>query len=346
MVVAVVAVATGVTLIADRGGSASFPMSDSTPVFPDGPPDWEDQRVIGRNKEAPHATLMPYPDRHSAINGERLESPFCLLLNGPWRFQWSRDPDSRPLGFEQPDYDVSKWDEIPVPSNWQMLGYGVPIYSNVDYTFQKNPPRVMDEPPAEFTNYDARNPVGSYRRVFVVPPAWNGRRTFVHFDGVDSAFKLWVNGREVGYSQGSRTPAEFDLTPYLVDGENTLAVLVYRYSDGSYLECQDFWRLSGIFRDVYLWSAPDVYIRDFEARPELDETEGCADLEVWASVVAQTAAVASAYRVELELLDHERNTVARSTGECRTIVQGGDVLVNQHVQVDAPRLWSADCPNL
>jgi len=321
-------------------------MSNPTSVSSCGQHEWEDQRTIGRHKEAPHCTLMPFPDRRSAIRGDRYGSPFCLVLSGPWRFQWSRDPDSRPIGFEQPDYDVSAWDEIPVPSNWQLQGYGVPIYSNQGYTFQKNPPRVTDDPPEGFTNCHARNPVGSYRRTFQLPEQWRGRHTFVHFDGVDSAFYLWVNGREVGYSQGSRTPAEFDLTPYLVDGENTVAVEVYRYCDGSYLECQDFWRLSGIFRNVYLWSAPGVHIRDFEVRTKLDGALGAADMEVWACVADQTASIASAYRVELELIDARGDTVGGSVGKCRGIVQGGETLVDQHVHVESPHLWSAECPYL
>ncbi|MEY3897810.1 MAG: hypothetical protein RLZZ214_3331, partial [Verrucomicrobiota bacterium] len=195
----------------------------------------------------------------------RLESPWCQLLNGNWKFHHTGNPSGKPPGFEAPAFDDSAWKEIPVPSNWQMHGYGAPLYTNIIYPFAKNPPTVMGEPPQHFTNFPIgnRNQVGSYRHKFTVPESWNGRRTRIVFGAVDSAFYLWINGKKVGYSQDSRTPAEFDLTPYLQDGENLLAVEVYQYSDGSYLEDQDMFRMSGIFRDVYLWSAAALDLNDF-----------------------------------------------------------------------------------
>ena len=152
--------------------------------------------------------------------------------------------------YYRPEFDITPWDRIEVPSNWELKGYGTPIYTNVTYPHLRQPPKVMGDVPSHYTAASEPNPVGSYRRNFTVPDAWQGREIFIHFDGVGSAFYLWINGEQVGYSQGSRTPAEFNITSYLQPGENCLAVEVYRWSDGSYLEDQDLWRLSGIFRDV------------------------------------------------------------------------------------------------
>ena len=236
-------------------------------------PDWENQAVFRINKEAPRATSMPFPTKEEASAKSRLESPWCQMLNGNWKFHHVGNPSAKPAGFENPAFDDSSWKQIPVPSNWQMQGYGAPLYTNIIYPFAKNPPTVMGEPPQHFTNFpiENRNQVGSYRHKFTVPENWKGRQTFVVFGGVDSAFYLWINGKKVGYSEDSRTPAEFNITPYLQDGENLLAAEVYQYSDGSYLEDQDMFRMSGIFRDVYLWSADTLDLRDFEI------TAGLAD---------------------------------------------------------------------
>ena len=219
------------------------------------PPELENPELDGIHKEPPHVTLMPYATLDQALAARRLESPYCRLLNGQWKFHWVKHPAERPTDFYKPGFDVSGWKEIPVPSNWQLLGYGTPYYRNFGYTFKADFPHVLSEPPKNYTAYVERNPVGSYRRTFEIPADWNGRRVFLTFDGVDSAFFLWINGRQVGYSVNSRCPAEFDVTTYLQPGQNDLAVEVYRYSAGSYLEDQDMWRLSGIFRNVYLWSA-------------------------------------------------------------------------------------------
>ncbi len=228
-------------------------------------PDWENQAVFRINKEAPHATSMPFPTKEEAATKARLESPWCQMLNGNWKFHHVGNPAAKPNGFENPAFDDSTWKEIPVPSNWQMQGYGAPLYTNIIYPFAKNPPTVMGEPPQHFTNFpiENRNQVGSYRHKFTLPENWKGRQTLLTFGGVDSAFYLWINGKKVGYSQDSRTPAEFNITPYLQDGENLLAAEVYQYSDGSYLEDQDMFRMSGIFRDVYLWSADSLDLKDY-----------------------------------------------------------------------------------
>ena len=197
---------------------------------------WENENVFRINKEAAHGTIIPCESLNKAAKGEEKKSAYYQPLNGKWKFNWSPEPASRPVDFHQAYYDVSEWDDIRVPSNWQIEGYGVPLYVNVTYPFLKNPPYVMGEPKENYTSYKDRNPVGSYRRTFTIPNKWNGKEVFIVFDGVDSAFYLWVNGEQVGYSQDSRTPAEFNITSYLKKDENTIAVEVYRYSDGSYIE--------------------------------------------------------------------------------------------------------------
>lgn len=181
-------------------------------------PDWENPRVVERNKEPAHATLVPYPDEETALSGERSDSPWFLSLDGNWQFSLASNPQLAPKDFHKLDFDGEGWDTIPVPSNWQMLGYDKPVYTNVRYPFQADPPRVPHDD----------NPVGSYRRNFEIPSAWNGREIFLVFGGVDSALYVWVNGEIVGYSQGSRLPAEFNVTSFVHPGGNMLAVQVYR----------------------------------------------------------------------------------------------------------------------
>ncbi len=318
-------------LLSTLVSSASGGLASKEPA-----PDWEDPSVVGRNKEAPHATLMPFPDATTALSGEWSASPWYRSLNGRWRFHWSPNPAGRPTEFHRPEFDVSGWDEIPVPSNWQLHGYGYPIYTNIRYAWgEPDPPRV----PRDF------NPVGSYRREFTLPEEWDGRQVLIHFAGVDSAFYLWINGHEIGYSQGSRTPAEFDITPYLRDGTNTVAVEVYRYSDGSYLECQDFWRMSGIFRDVFLYSVADLDIRDFEVKADLDDAyrDGRLELTVWLrSFGDQEEGVTVAAR----LLDVDgAPVVQRLTAEAR-LAAGDERVVTLEAEVESPLRWSAEEPNL
>ncbi|MCF7567614.1 hypothetical protein L3X37_04445 [Sabulilitoribacter arenilitoris] len=197
-------------------------------------------------------------------------------LNGGWNFKWSPDPDSRPIDFYKVDFNRKNWKTVPVPSTMERQGYGTPLYVNTLYPFKVNPPRVMDVPDSSFTNFKSRNPVGSYIRTFNVPDDWRDKQVIIHFAGISSAAFVWVNGNKVGYTQGSRLPAEFDITQYLIEGENLLAVEVYKYCDGSYLEDQDFWRLSGIFRDVFIRAVPKVTLWDVYAQPivNLQNKEG------------------------------------------------------------------------
>ncbi len=231
------------------------------PLYSKGQKDWENPSVIGISKEEPHCTLIPYKNLNKAIVGVRKKSVFYLSLNGQWKFNWVKKPVLRPVNFFKLNFDDKSWKTIIVPANWETQGFGRPIYLNVRYPFKKDPPRIQHD----------YNPVGSYRRYFRIPEKWSQREIFIHFDGVQSAFYLWINGKKVGYSQGSRTPAEFNITRYLKSGKNLIAVEVYRWSDGSYLEDQDMWRLSGIFRNVYLMATPKVHIRDFEiiTKPDL-----------------------------------------------------------------------------
>ncbi len=301
--------------------------------------DWENPQIIGIDKEAPHATLMPYADLQTALTGERNDSPWQLSLNGSWKFHWCEKPAERPQDFYKSDYDVSGWDEIPVPSNWQMHGYGIPIYSNVRYPFKKDPPNIQHD----------YNPVGSYRHSFTVPKTWEGRRIFIHFDGVESAFYLWINGRKVGYSQGSRVPAEFDITDFVTPGENLLAAEVYRWSDGSYLEDQDFWRLSGIFRNVYLVSRPGIFIRDFWVKTDLDEQYRDATLKITGRVKNLSQTGVYKPTIEARLFDTAGaplggDPLAESSGFF--VQPDGETIIHLNARVTDPLKWSAEKPNL
>jgi len=308
-------------------------------------PDWENEQVVGRNKEPGRATALPYPDRGRAIQATREATPYFQSLDGSWRFHWVPHPDQRPVDFYKPDFDVSGWKTIPVPSNWQCQGYGTPLYTNITYPFKADPPRVMGEPPADYTNFKDRNPVGSYRRTFQVPSDWKGRQVFLQFDGVDSAFYVWINGRQVGCSQDSRTPAVFNVTRYLQQGENVLAVEVYRYSDGSYLEDQDFWRLSGIYRHVYLWSTADLHLRDFFVHAELDDQYRDAQLRVEVEV-KNFAERPQAFTVEAELLDASGKTVFQGLAANGDAAAGVAAAVTLNQPVANPAKWSAEQPNL
>ncbi|MFO7975743.1 MAG: glycoside hydrolase family 2 TIM barrel-domain containing protein, partial [Candidatus Hydrogenedentota bacterium] len=302
-------------------------------------PDWENPRIFGRNKEPYHCTLLPYPDKASACIGTREASPWHQSLNGMWKFHWVGQPDHRPRDFYRPEVDVSDWDDIPVPSVWQLQGYGIPIYTNVRYPFPANPPHI----PHDY------NPVGSYRRAFEIPAEWRGRRVLIHFDGVKSAFYIWLNGKPVGYSQNSMGPAEFDLTPYLQDGENILAVEVYRWSDGSYLEDQDMWRFAGIFRDVYLFATPQTHIRDFFVRCDLDREYRDATLKLTAKVRNYGSEGSGARTVEAVLLNAEGAPVGGQpllSGTVNALAPDKEKTLELEAPVENPRKWSPEDPYL
>ena len=225
----------------------------------------ENPEVFGINKLPPRATS--WPSSNFTIGQKALLydiDDWRMCLNGPWQYRRQPQPLDNPDNFFNPDFDTSDWETVNIPCNFELQGHGTPIYTNSVYPFAVNPPHVMGEPPESWTAYKDRNPVHACRRTFTIPGSWDGRKVIIHFGGVQSAMYVWVNGHEVGYSQDSMSPAEFDITGFLHEGENLLAVEVYTLCDGSYLEDQDFWRMSGIFRDVFIYSVPEVHIRDIE----------------------------------------------------------------------------------
>ncbi len=310
------------------------------------PPEIEDPECLGVNKQPAHATLMPYGSMKEALKARRDASSFSRSLNGMWKFNWVTEPSLRPVDFYKTDFDASQWKEITVPSCWQIEGYGTPYYRNNGYTFKKDWPRVLTEPPKNFTAFVERDPVGSYRREFEVPKDWAGRRIFITFDGVDSAFYIWVNGEKVGYSSNSRNAAEFDLTKYLKPGKNLLAVEVYTYSAGSYIEDQDMWRLSGIFRNVTLWSAPEVHIRDFFVKTDLDAKYQNATLAATAKVRNYSEQAAAARELQVELFDAKGKVIGKAGVAVPALNAGEEKAVEVSFKVANPAKWTAETPNL
>ena len=306
-------------------------MNNSLPL-----PDWQNPAVLGRQRQPAHASLLPYADSASALSGERSASPYFKLLNGHWQFYYADTPLELPEGFSAEDYPADDWERIPVPSNWQMLGYGRPNYTNVAYPYPVDPPHVPQE-----------NPVGLYRHTFQLPAGWDNKQVMLVFEGVDSAFYVWVNGQMVGYSQGAHLPSEFNITPYLHGGQNSLAVQVFQWSDGSYLEDQDMWRLSGIFRDVYLVGVPGVHLRDVRIRSLLDDryTDGKLDLHLL--VRNYGAAAMAGNKLAVQLLDAAGTVVFEgSVGENFTIGPGAEMALDLTTTLKAVHKWSAEDPYL
>ncbi len=312
----------------------------------DYPAEIENPECLGINKEPYHAVLMPYASLQEALAARRHASSYSRSLNGMWKFNWVPGPEQRPVDFYKPSYDVSGWKELPVPSNWEIYGYGTPFYRNMGYTIKKDFPRVMSEPEEKYTAYKERNPVGSYRRDFEVPAEWNGRRVFIAFDGVDCAFFIWVNGQKVGYSVNSRNAAEFDLTKYLKAGKNTLAVEVYQYSSGTWLEDQDMWRLHGIFRNVTLWSAPQVHIRDFFVKQDLDKDYKDATVEVLAKIKNYGDKAAKAQTITATLYDKNGKEIAKSNAVGKVLSARQEEQLAVKFKVADPAKWTAETPDL
>ena len=310
------------------------------------PSEIENPELLGINKEPYHATLMPYANLQEALVARRHASSLCRSLNGAWKFNWVARPEKRPVDFYKSDYDVSAWKEIPVPSNWEVHGYETPFYRNLGYTIKKDFPHVMSEPEKWYTSYEERNPVGSYRREFEVPATWMGRRNFITFDGVDCAFFLWVNGEKVGFSVNSRNAAEFDLTKYLKSGKNMIAVEVYQYSSGTWLEDQDMFRLHGIFRNVTLWSAPQLHIRDFFVKTDLDKDYKDATLDVTAKIKNYNDKTAKAQILTATVYDKDGNEIAKGSATGTSLKTNQEEALNIKIQVTNPVKWTAETPNL
>lgn len=307
--------------------------------------EWEDETVNAINKEKARNTYMPYADFEQAMAENWNASPYYLNLNGSWKFSWVKHPDMRPKDFYRDGFDVSYWDNIEVPSCWQMKGYGIPIYTNVTYPHAANPPYIMDAVPANYTKNEYPNPVGSYFREFEVPAEFSGRRTFIHFAGVESAMYLWVNGKKVGYSEDSRLPAEFDLTNYIKPGTNRVAVEVYQWSDGSYLEDQDFWRMSGIYRDVYLYSVPQLFLRDYWLKSDLNADFTQAEFTVETSFVNYGAKGNHLLEVYL-LAENESPETAKPMITYQINATSKPKTPVLKASINHPRLWSAETPYL
>jgi beta-galactosidase len=309
------------------------------------PPDWENPHVFGINKEPARATFTPFSDESSALRGGH-DSLWVQSLNGTWKFHWVKQPDLRPVDFYKPDFDVSSWKEIPVPSNWEMEGYGTPIYTNITYPFKRDAPRVTDTPDDHsWTAYEQRDPVGSYRRDFEVPASWNGRQTYLLFNGVNSAYYVWINGQKVGYSEDTRMVSEYNVTKYLQPGKNTIAVEVYRWSDGSYMEDQDFWRMSGIFRDVTLVCRAPLHIRDFQVLTPFDSAYENATFKLHLSLQNTGAAKSAPASVEAKLIDAAGKQVLSVTKKLN--VSGGkEADIDLQQPVSKPNKWSAESPYL
>lgn len=296
--------------------------------------DWENPAVFQINREAARADFLPYADANSAIADDYQRSPWYLPLSGTWKFNWAPAPAQRPVDFYQPGFDTRHWDDIQVPSNWELKGYGIPIYTNVNYPFPKNPPYIP--------HHD--NPVGSYKRTFSMPANWENRRVYLHFEAGTSAMYIWVNGQKVGYTQNTKSPAEFDITAYVKKGVNDVAVEVYRWSDGSYLEDQDFWRLSGIDRDVYLYSTENVRIGDFFVQPDLDAAYKNGSLKVDVDLKNFSQA-ASGLQVKATLYDAQQNIVFSKSSKAN-VTPGVKTTLTLSQNVKAPRLWSNETPYL
>ncbi|THV42232.1 glycoside hydrolase family 2 TIM barrel-domain containing protein [Glycomyces buryatensis] len=316
---------------------------------PNGYPEWNNNIGIFEVGSQPaHATFMPYADLQQALKADRTDSPYRLDLNGDWRFQHADRPADRDTDFWRTDRDDGDWDTMPVPSNWQPAGYDFPIYTNVTYPWWgANGQHENAQPPFAPTRF---NPVGQYRRTFELPSAWQGRRVHLHFEGVKSGFYLWVNGTKVGYREGSFTPSEFDITDHVRPGANLIAVEVYRFPDGDWMEDQDFIRLSGIFRPVFLYSLPTVHLRDFKIDTPLRDGYTNADLAVAVAVRNSGAQRSGTYTVETLLYDKDGESVwpapLATQVDIGSVQPGRDATARGSKAVQGPRLWSAEHPDL
>ena len=311
-------------------------------------PEWENPLVFGINKLPPRNPAWPCPDTMSGWKSDYDHSPWVKSLDGNWNFCWSPNPDSRPKNFFAPDFDASGWKQISVPSCWELQGYGTPLYVNYKYPFQTNPPSVMDAPPTNFTAFHERNPTGSYRRQFEVPKDWFGQRVLLHFAGVSSAMYVWVNGQPVGFSKDSRDPAEFDITDQIKPGQNLLAVEVYHFSDSSYLEDQDMWRLSGIFRDVFLYTTPSVSLWDFCLHSELDAALTNASVALSYTLRNSSSISTDNLRLRLSLRGPDGNLVSGAALDEPVSAAAGfsDGHFTRAVKVPQPQLWTCETPNI
>ncbi|GAB3541100.1 beta-galactosidase, LacZ type [Spirosoma fluminis] len=308
-------------------------------------PDWEDPQIISRNTEKPHATLVPFPTEQQALSApDWRTSPYVKLLNGIWKFRWAKHPSQVPADFYLPTLNDKTWDDLPVPSNWQVVGaregrpYDRPIFTNIKHPFPATPPRITSD----------TNAVGLYRLAFTVPGNFQDREVFLHFAGVQSTCRVFLNGEFVGYHEDGMTPAEFRITDKLKPNGNLLAVEVINWSDGSYLEDQDFWRISGIFRDVFLYATPKTYLRDFYVVTDLDDQYRNATLKITANVrnLAPSGQQAP-YTLKITLYDPKKTIVFSEVVTSASATDAGqEAILRLRKDVKSPALWSAESPAL
>ncbi|MDP4282337.1 MAG: glycoside hydrolase family 2 TIM barrel-domain containing protein [Bacteroidota bacterium] len=314
------------------------------------PNDWENQHLTGINNQQPVATFIPYSDENQAFENDWSKSPWYLLLNGTWKFHWSKNPDERPLNFDADDFDHTGWNDINVPVTIEAAGYGYPIYVNIPYEFKH---LMKPDPPHVPHDY---NPVGSFFRTFEIPSSWYGRRIFLHLGAVKSFCNVFVNGYRTGMGKDGKTPLEFDITKYLRPGNNNLGIEVFRWSDGSYLECQDMWRMSGINRDVYLYSTPQVQIRDFFVRGDLSDNYKNGILHLTSIIRNFNPAPTPSgdkitgkgcWKLAITLFNSKnpKDIVAYESIPVQIPASGEDT-VNFKKKIPEPLKWSADYPNL
>lgn len=317
-----------------------------------GKDEWENETIFAVNKEPGHASYIPYPSVTSLKKDDAFDKPWLETksewyssLNGTWKFNWVKEPNDRPMDFFKESFDTSKWKDIPVPSCWEMVGYGTPIYTNITYPFKNNPPFIQSQ--KGYTNEVEVNPVGSYRRDFDIPQNWSGNEIFVHFDGVYSGFFIWINGKKVGYSQGANNVSEFNITKFVKSGKNNIAVQVFRWTDGSYLEDQDMFRMSGIHRDVYLFATPKVHIRDFALQSNfLTQDLSSAQFSVNGKIVNNSTKVYKEGSLEVSLLDNDGKEVLTVSSKIKELNKKTENEVLVEGKVNNPILWSSETPYL
>lgn len=330
--------------------------------------EWQSPDSVAYNKQQPHAWFFSFENVDQARKVLPENSSLWQSLDGQWQFHWASNPDQRPKDFYKTDFDASAWDNVQVPMNWNVAGlqpdgtmkYGKPLYSNQRVIFQHQlkpgdwKGGVMRTPPTDWQSYTDRNEVGSYRRTFTVPENWKGMEVYLNFDGVDSFFYLYINGRYVGFSKNSRNLAQFDITPYLNEkGENLVAVEVYRHSDGSFLESQDMFRLPGIFRTVALTAKPKVQVRDIKAIPDYDDTFTNASLKISARVQNLSKKDVKGYSIayslyENKLYSDENTLVPGVTATAPVALVGKNGEMEANVVLNAGPVvkpWSAEAPH-
>jgi len=289
--------------------------------------DWQNPAVFERNKMPARANFFAFENAEIANSGDKSASQNFLSLNGSWKFNWVKKPSDLPKSFWQDNFDASDWGTINVPGNWERQGYGTPHYANIEYVFPANQPYIPDD----------YNPVGSYLKTFELPKSFKDNKVVIHLGAVNSALYIWVNGKKVGYSQGSKLPAEFDLTDFVEEGENTVALQVYRWSDGSYLEDQDGWSLSGIERDVYLYSTPKTHISDYTITAGLDDTFTNGELAIDVEVANEKP---QSFTLKASLFNQQQLVFERlSKPENSDVISLSNVVANV-------KPWSAETPHL